>query len=150
MTKSPVVYTAGLLRIRGDRITTEDWIWLNAIGRPAALLSAERLGLERRPLARHLEVPRPLADRERALKKHAFNAEHASPATAAERPASSSTGAPLGGPRVTDHTRALALAYAEKTMAAAIADDDRQRTFPLMTYNALRHLVAVSPEMQTA
>ena len=35
-------------------------------------------------------------------------------------------------------------------MAAAIADEDRQKTFPLMTYNALRHLAAVSPEMQTA
>ena len=35
-------------------------------------------------------------------------------------------------------------------MAAAIADEGRQRAFPMMTYNALRHLVAVSPEMQTA
>ena len=31
MTKSPVVYTAGLLRTRGDRIETEDWIWLDAM-----------------------------------------------------------------------------------------------------------------------
>jgi hypothetical protein len=52
--------------------------------------------------------------------------------------------------RLSDHTRKALLAYAEKTMAAAIADDDRQRSFPMMTYNALRHLVAVSPEMQTA
>ena len=35
-------------------------------------------------------------------------------------------------------------------MAAAIADEGRQKTFPLMTYNGLRHLAAVSPEMQTA
>ena len=35
-------------------------------------------------------------------------------------------------------------------MAAAIADDDRQKSFPVMAYNALRHLAAVSPEMQTA
>jgi hypothetical protein len=55
-----------------------------------------------------------------------------------------------GGVRLSDHTRKALLAYAEKTMAAAIADDDRQRSFPMMTYNALRHLVAVSPEMQTA
>lgn len=31
MTKSPVVYSAGLLRIRGERITTEDWIWVDAM-----------------------------------------------------------------------------------------------------------------------
>ena len=35
-------------------------------------------------------------------------------------------------------------------MAAAIADDNRQKAFPVMTYNGLRHLAAVSPEMQTA
>jgi hypothetical protein len=35
-------------------------------------------------------------------------------------------------------------------MGAAVADDDRQRKFPPMTLNALRHLVAASPEMQTA
>ena len=40
--------------------------------------------------------------------------------------------------------------YAQKAMGAAVADDDRQRSFPPMTLNALRHLVAVSPEMQTA
>ena len=35
-------------------------------------------------------------------------------------------------------------------MGAAVADDDRQRKFPPMTLNALRHLVAASPEMQTS
>ena len=55
-----------------------------------------------------------------------------------------------GGVRLTDHTRKALLDYATKTMAAAIADEGRQRAFPIMTYNALRHLVAISPEMQTA
>jgi hypothetical protein len=55
-----------------------------------------------------------------------------------------------GSLRVSPQTRASLLAYAEKTMAAAVADDYRQKAFPLMTYNGLRHLAAVSPEMQTA
>ena len=29
MVKPPVVYLAGMLRILGDRISTEDWIWLS-------------------------------------------------------------------------------------------------------------------------
>jgi hypothetical protein len=35
-------------------------------------------------------------------------------------------------------------------MGAAIADEGRLKAFPPMTLNALRHLVAVSPEMQSA
>jgi hypothetical protein len=89
----------------------------------------------------------------RALQKHAFNPDRASPR---DRPPSD----PVklvdkaigfwGGIRLSDHTRKALLAYAEKTMAAAVADDWRQRDYPMLTYNALRHLVAVSPEMQTA
>ena len=60
MVKPPAVYLAGMLRTLGDRISTEDWVWLSIQAGPAALLPAERLGLERRPLARHLDVPRPL------------------------------------------------------------------------------------------
>ena len=51
---------------------------------------------------------------------------------------------------VSPHTHAALLDYATKTMSAAIADENRQKSFPIMAYNALRHLVAVSPEMQTA
>ncbi len=31
MIKSPIVYTAGLLRQRGDRVETGDWVWLDAM-----------------------------------------------------------------------------------------------------------------------
>ena len=31
MVKSPIVYTAGLLRQRGDRVETGDWVWLDAM-----------------------------------------------------------------------------------------------------------------------
>ena len=54
------------------------------------------------------------------------------------------------GVQVSDSTRRALLTSAQKTMGAAVADDDRQRKFPPMTLNALRHLVAASPEMQTS
>ena len=51
---------------------------------------------------------------------------------------------------MTDATRGALLAYARKVMGAAIADNGRLKSVPPMTLNALRHLIAVSPEMQTA
>jgi uncharacterized protein (DUF1800 family) len=153
MTKSPVVYTAGLLRVHGDRIATEDWIWLNAMAGQQLFYPPNVSGWND---DRWLDTSRFRARwliARRALERHAFNAEHASPK---DRPPSDPVKlvdeavAFWGGVRLSDHTRKALLAYAEKTMAAAIADDDRQRSFPTMTYNALRHLVAVSPEMQTA
>ena len=55
LVKPPAVYSAGLLRARGRTITHDAWAWRCAAGRPAALLPAERLGLERPGVARHLD-----------------------------------------------------------------------------------------------
>jgi hypothetical protein len=89
----------------------------------------------------------------RALQDHASDPNHTKPA---DRP----PGDPAklvelalawwGSPAVSDHTRNALLAYAQTTMAAAVADPARQKTFPVMAYNALRHLAACAPEMQTA
>jgi uncharacterized protein (DUF1800 family) len=153
MTKSPVVYTAGLLRVHGDRIATEDWIWLNAMAGQQLFYPPNVSGWND---DRWLDTSRFRARwliARRALERHAFNAEHASPKDRPPADPAQLVDKAIsfwGGVRLSDHTRKALLAYAEKTMAAAIADDDRQRSFPMMTYNALRHLVAVSPEMQTA
>ena len=153
MVKSPVVYTAGLLRTRGDRVETEDWIYLDAMAGQQLFYPPNVSGWnDDRWLDTSTFRARWLIAR-RALQKHSFNADHASPG---DRPPSD----PVklvdrslgwwGSLRVSDHTRSALLVYAQKTMAAAIADENRQKSFPLMTYNALRHLAAVSPEMQTA
>jgi len=88
---------------------------------------------------------------ERVLKKHAYHPDHTKrgqvptdPAKLVDRAVS------FWGIQISDSTRRALLTYAQKAMGAAIADDDRQRKFPPMTLNALRHLVAASPEMQTA
>jgi uncharacterized protein (DUF1800 family) len=153
MVKSPVVYTAGLLRTRGDRIETEDWIYLDAMAGQQLFYPPNVSGwnddhwLDTSTFRARWLIAR------RALQKHATNPDHAK---RSERPPSD----PVtlvdralgwwGSLRVSSHTRGALLDYAGKTMASAIADEDRLRTFPVMTYNALRHLAAVSPEMQTA
>ena len=85
------------------------------------------------------------------MRKHAYNPDHtrrgkvpSDPAKLVDRAVS------FWGITVSDATRRALLTYATKAMAAAVADDDRQRKFPPMTLNALRHLVAASPEMQTS
>jgi hypothetical protein len=153
MTKSPVVYTAGLLRTRGDRIETEDWIWLDAMAGQQLFYPPNVSGWnDDRWLDTSTFRARWLIAR-RALQKHSFSPDHASPG---ERPPADPQKLVdralgwWGALKVSAHTRASLLAYAEKTMAAAIADENRQKAFPIMTYNGLRHLAAVSPEMLTA
>ena len=153
MVKSPIVYTAGLLRQRGDRVETDRLGLARRDGRAAALLPAEREGLERDALAQHLHLPaRWLIARQRATEPR-YEPDR-SPAD--ERPPAD----PVklvdralgwwGTPRSRPQTRNALLSYAQTTMAAAIADAERQKTVSVMAYNALRHLAAVSPEMQTA
>jgi hypothetical protein len=153
MVKSPVVYTAGLLRMRGDRIETEDWIWLDAMAGQQLFYPPNVSGWDdTRWLDTSTFRARWLIAR-RALQKHSFSPDHATPG---ERPPADPVvlvNKALGwwnSLNVSPHTRAALLDYATKTMAATIADDNRQKSFPIMTYNALRHLAAVSPEMQTA
>ena len=64
MVKPPIVYIAGLLRAR-RRGMRERLVVDVRHRRPAALPAAERLRLGRRPLARHLDLPRPLDRRQR-------------------------------------------------------------------------------------
>jgi uncharacterized protein (DUF1800 family) len=153
MIKSPVVYTAGLLRARGDRITTEDWIYLDAMAGQQLFYPPNVSGWnDDRWLDTSTFRARWLIAR-RALERHAFSPDHAA---AADRPPADPAKlvdkalAWWAGLRVSSATRGALLDYAQKAMGAAIADEGRQRAFPVMTYNGLRHLAAVSPEMQTA
>ncbi len=63
MVKPPVVYTAGLLRAAGSRSRHGVVDMALRERGPAALLPAERVGLERRPLARHGDLPGPVGHR---------------------------------------------------------------------------------------
>ena len=154
MVKSPVLYTAGLLRRRGTRIETADWVYLDAMAGQQLFYPPNVGGWDAtRWLDTSTFQARWLIAR-RALQDFAFNPDQ--PIPPGDRPPAD----PVklvdlalgwwGSPPVSTHTRNALLAYAQTTMAAAVADPDRQKTFPVMVYSALRHLVAASPEMQTA
>ena len=154
MVKSPVVYTAGLLRQRGDRIETADWVWLDAMAGQQLFYPPNVARLGRDALARHLDLPRPLADRAPRARRSTPPTPTTPRRPTGRRPTrrSSSTARSAGGARCRSRRRRARRSSTTptKTMAAAIADDNRQKAFPVMAYNALRHLAAVSPEMQTA
>jgi uncharacterized protein (DUF1800 family) len=153
MVKSPIVYTAGLLRQRGDRVETGDWVWLDAMAGQQLFYPPNVSGWdETRWLDTSTFRARWLIAR-RALQKHATNpgqitaGDHqpADPVKLVDRALGW-----WGELQVSPQTRRALLDYAQKTMDAAVADENRQKQFPVMAYNALRHLAAVSPEMQTA
>jgi uncharacterized protein (DUF1800 family) len=152
MVKPPAVYLAGMLRTLGDRIATEDYIWLSILAGQLLFYPPNVSGWnDDRWLDTSTFRARWLLAR-RVLQKHSYNPEHTRRGEVPSDPDKLVARAIefWGGPQLTDQTRNALLAFARNAMGAAVADDNRQRSFPPMTLNALRHLIAVSPEMQTS
>ena len=151
MTKPPAVYLAGLLRRLGDRISTEDWVWLSIQAGQLLFYPPNVSGWndDRWLDTSTFQARWNMAGR--VLKKHTLHPDHTRRGTVPADPAKLVDSAvSFWGVPLTQATRDSLVGYARKVMGAAIADDGRQKAFPPMTLNALRHLVAVSPEMQTS
>ena len=147
MVKPPVVYTAGLLRARRPRHRHDGVGVARRSRRAAALLPAERRRLGRHALARHRDVPRPLADgraraRAGALDRRARRAAGRSPSALLDARA-----------RVLGHADADAddaHGCSQRSRARDAPRRDWKRDVPCIVENALRLLVATSPDLQTA
>jgi uncharacterized protein (DUF1800 family) len=151
MVKPPTVYLAGMLRTLGDRISTEDWVWLSIQAGQLLFYPPNVSGWndDRWLDTSTFHARWDMADR--VLRKHSFQPDHTKRGHVPADPAKLVNQAiSFWGVQVSDTTRRALLTYAQKAMGAAVADDDRQRKFPPMILNALRHLVAASPEMQTS
>jgi uncharacterized protein (DUF1800 family) len=147
MTKPPVVFLAGMLRATGRGVDTEAWSWL-----------ADEAGQQ-------LFRPPNVAgwDDDRWLDSATFLARW-NIAGRILRPAALKTSSPApfdadalvkralafwGEPPLTADTRRSLQAFA--TRALADANQNWKRTqYPPLIENALRHLIAVSPDLQTA
>jgi uncharacterized protein (DUF1800 family) len=147
MTKPPMVFLAGMLRTTGRGVDTEAWTWLGdqagqQLFRPpnvagwdderwldtATFLARWNLaGRVLRPTVLKTSTPAPFdAD---VLVKRAL--------------------AYWGEPPLTDATRRSLHAFAVRALADANANWKRTQ-YPPLIENALRHLIAVSPDLQTA
>ena len=117
--------------------------------RPAALLPAERLGLERPRLARHLDAPRPLAPR---LRGRSTDCTCRATATTTDRDAAGGArrGARVLGPPDAAARDAVAILLGVAGVAVnPLATGSSARNLRAYRQNALRHLIATSPDFQT-
>jgi uncharacterized protein (DUF1800 family) len=146
MVKPPVVYTAGLLRARGRGIESTDWSWL-------AELSGQRLF-----------YPPNVAgwDDSRWLDTSTFRGRWASANYVASKGALDEKArrprSPQklvneavgfwGYPALSESTRRALVDFARRALEDA-DEDWKRKSYPTLIENALRQLVATSPDMQT-
>jgi uncharacterized protein (DUF1800 family) len=151
MVKSPILYTAGLMRRLGRRVDTINYAWLNDLAGQRLFAPPNVAGWDE---SRWLDTARFrgrwLTARE-VLEKSAINPDKkrhvkvAPTAQAIVKDALEHWHHPQLGPE----TMAALNDFAARAMA--LADEDWKRaSYPLLAANAARALVAASPEMQTA
>jgi uncharacterized protein (DUF1800 family) len=147
LVKPPVVYNAGLLRAIGRGVDTADWAWIGQLAGQQLFYPPNVAGWDD---SRWLDTA--------TWRGRWWMANYASRL----HPATKQSAAPLdaaklvaravdfwGGPTLSQPTRAALTAYA----SAAIGDADeswKKREYPPLIENALRQLVAVSPDLMTA
>jgi uncharacterized protein (DUF1800 family) len=149
LVKSPVVFNAGLLRRLGEPITTTAWAWLGQMAGQQLFYPPNVGGWDD---TRWLDTA---TWRGRwwiagqVLKPYALDPGKASqpddPALLLDA-ALTFWKQPVLGQAT---TRGLT-AFTRAALADASKDDWKQKQYPVMIQNALRHLIAVSPELQAA
>jgi uncharacterized protein (DUF1800 family) len=149
MVKSPAVYNAGLLRRIGRSIDTTSWTWLGSMAGQQLFYPPNVAGWDD---SRWLDTATWRGRWHIAtyvLRPYALDPDKASQPFDAQ--------ALLDGaldfwnqPALSDQTRAALLSFAQSALADAGKASWKRRQYPVMTQNALRHLIAVSPDMQSA
>jgi uncharacterized protein (DUF1800 family) len=148
MVKPPAVYTAGLLRALGRGVDTQSWSWLSSHSGQVLFRPPNVSGWDderwldtatfrgRWEVANYASHPYALTDKQSA----ALPSEPKALVDAAI--------AFWGSPTVRPATRAALIRFAAKSMGDADAKW-KQTSYRFLTANALRQLVAVSPDLQT-
>jgi uncharacterized protein (DUF1800 family) len=150
MVKPPAVYVAGLLRGSGRTVDTDSWTWIGDLAGQRLFAPPNVSGWnESRWLdtatIRGRWIAANEAIGERMLDPDPDNTVY----DLTETPAQAVTKALefWGSPAITDRTRAKL----EEFAAAAVGDKPWKRTtYPILRQNALRMLVATSPDLQAA
>lgn len=151
MVKPPAVYIAGLLRATGQGVRTDSWTWVSSLAGQQLFYPPNVAGWDetrwldtstyrgRWVAANQVAGPRARDPQEAGPEWRKLSAAHL-----VERALRF-----WGSPTISPATRAELLGFARRSLADA-TDDWQKDSYPLMTENALRQLVAVSPDLQTA
>ncbi len=149
MVKPPVVYIAGLLRSQGRGIETEAWVWISGMAGQALFHPPDVSGWDD---ARWLDTS---TWRGRwwaanaALDDKLY--EPGKSPVLPEETASAAVDRALGSwgnPTISSGTRTALVAFAERCKTGANSEW-KQESYPLLCQNALRMLIATSPDLQT-
>ncbi len=149
LVKSPAVYTAGLLRRLGRPIDTTSWSWIGSMAGQQLFYPPNVAGWDD---ARWLDTATWRGrwwTAQNVLRPYALDPGKAS------QPYDAAT--LLDGalafwshPALSDHTHAALLRFAQEALADAGKESWKRKQYPVMAQNALRQLIAVSPDLQTA
>jgi uncharacterized protein (DUF1800 family) len=149
MVKSPAVYNAGLLRRLGRGIDTTSWVWLGEMSGQRLFEPPNVAGWDD---SRWLDTATWRGRWHIAtyvLRPYALDPNKASQPFDAQ--------ALLDGalefwnkPALSDQTRGALLSFAQAALADAGKASWKRKSYSVMTQNALRQLIAVSPDMQTS
>ncbi len=149
MVKPPIVHLAGLLRRIRAGITTTDWAWIGSLSGQQLFYPPNVAGWDdTRWLdtatfrGRFIAVQRILNDRKLDPGK-------------AKKPETAETALEnalkfWNEPELSAPTRRVLLSFAKHAIASAGKADWKQVQYPVLVENALRQLIAVSPDLQTA
>jgi uncharacterized protein (DUF1800 family) len=149
MVKPPVVHLAGLLRRIGAGVTSTDWAWIGSLSGQQLFYPPNVAGWDdARWLdtatyrGRWIAVQRILEDRK------------LDPAKATATPDAHTVLAKAlafwNDPALTDATRKALLRFAQLALADAGNERWKKQQYPVLLENALRQLIAVSPDLQTS
>jgi uncharacterized protein (DUF1800 family) len=149
MVKPPVVFNAGLLRMLGRSIDTTDWTWLDSMAGQQLFYPPNVGGWDD---SRWLDTA---TWRGRwwiatyVLQPFALDPSTASQPYDAQALLDGAV-AFWNGVTLGDSTRNALLTFAQNALGDAARSSWKRKQYPVLVQNALRHLIAVSPELQTA
>jgi uncharacterized protein (DUF1800 family) len=149
LVKSPAVYTAGLLRRIGRPIDTTSWAWIGSMAGQQLFYPPNVAGWDD---TRWLDTATWRGrwwTAQNVLRPYALDPGKASQPYDAVKLLDSAL-AFWHRPALTDTTHAALLGFAKTALADAAKESWKRKQYPVMVQNALRQLIAVSPEMQTA
>jgi hypothetical protein len=151
MMKPPVVHLAGLLRRIDARITSTDWAWIGQLSGQQLFYPPNVAGWDdTRWLdtatyrGRWIAVQRILQDR----KLDPSHPPAGEPGDA--RGVLAKALAFWNQPSLSDGTRTALLQFAQAALADAGKEKWKRQQYPVLVENALRQLIAVSPDLQTS
>ena len=151
MVKPPAVYIAGLLRATGQGVRTESWAWISGMAGQQLFYPPNVSGwddtrwLDTSTYRGRWVAANVVADaRAHDPGKAGREWRKRSPQQLVTRALRF-----WGSPAISPATHAELLAFAQRSRAAAV-EEWQKDSYALMTENALRQLIAVSPDLQTA